>query len=75
MVLSAVCALTTSVCILVFGTEPSLWHHRGRDLSEGSHTVRGLARRLTGHDGEERSTGGADETTQTRQRGEKDWTL
>lgn len=48
------------------GTEPALWHHRGRDLSEGTHASRGLARRLTGHDGEKRSTGGADETTQTR---------
>lgn len=30
-------------CIRISGTENALWQHRGRDLSEGSHAVCGLA--------------------------------
>lgn len=54
-------------CVLA---APALWHDRCGDVSAGSDVVRGMAGWLTGHSGAERAGGGADETTQARQRGE-----
>lgn len=45
--------------------------HDGRgDLPARPDPVRGLAGRLAGHPGQERTSGGADEATQTGQRGD-----
>lgn len=56
------------VCVCL--AAPALWHDRRGDVPAGSDAVRGLAGRLAGHSSPERSGGGADETTQARQRGE-----
>jgi len=58
------------VCVCVCVSESALWYNRRGDVPAGSDVVRGLAGRLSGHLGPERAGGGADETTQTRQRGE-----
>lgn len=57
------------MCVCVSAAH-TLWHDRCGDIPPGSDVVRGLAGRLAGHSGAERAGGGADETTQARQRGE-----
>lgn len=49
---------------------PALWNHRGGDVPARPDAACRLAGRLPGDPGAERAGGGADEATQTRQRGD-----